>query len=426
MKNSIYILVFCALFLAVPQKAQAQGFAALIEKLDLLEKRMNTLEKTQKSDLRNLERKIPTQTVSQDNTVLNEQITQLKADLHNLSNDLNAVQTTAQNTQEPQQDDITVDDLRHLITEMHTTLTPKPQETPEPHAIKAPEGIHISGHGDIYGKIHQGGNYHIGQAEINLNAAVNDRVSVEAAIAYHNEQFEMGAFYAEFKLWGKNAEYFWYSPYIQSANLIVGQFDIPFGIDCRVYPSIDRKLVSAPLAVEQTHGCWNDTGLSFQFETHHINMQTYLVNGWKEEETKLSLGGRLGITPSKHIEAGISFAGFLNHDNQWDELLAGSDLQMNLGILDLKGEYIYQKTALSKTHQESQYGFYGQGLLTLNRLFLVGRYGRITQTRPTRYHLSRLSMGAGWIVQENCELRTEYQKNFQEKDVTYVQAVIGF
>lgn len=423
MNKTILTFVISILIAITTQPSFAQGFSAIFEKLDTLEKRLNSLESTQKKEIRTLENKIQKSPMPQENPEIKKQVSKLETDIQSLSENLKQVEQTAQSAQQSPVTNDLVSDLRGLINEMRTTIShpiQQPKETP------TPEGLQISGFGDIYGTVQQGGNYQVGQAEVDLSAQVNEKIGIEAAIAYNGEGFELGAFFAEFKLWGNTSDHYWYMPKVQSASLTIGQFDVPFGIDCRVYPSIDRKLVSAPLAVAETHGCWNDTGLQFQIQSQHIGIQTFLVNGFGEEESKLSLGGRLGFMPHTLFEIGTSWAGFLNNQNQWDMVLAAGDIQMGMGALDIKGEYLYRKTGLNSEQTQTQHGFYGQGQLSINRLFLVGRYGRIHLSDPSTSYRSRLSLGAGWVVQENCELRTEYQKNFQEEDVTFVQAVVGF
>lgn len=70
-------------------------------------------------------------------------------------------------------------------------------------------------------------------------------------------------------------------------------------------------------------------------------------------------------------------------------------------------------------------GLYGQALLTLDPVFLVGRYDHFWPENGVEE--SRLSTGIGYVIVDGCEIRMEYQFNFDNvPDLGFTQIVVGF
>lgn len=304
--------------------------------------------------------------------------------------------------------------------------------------------VEISGFGDFYYEIQQentlGQNFEIGQVELDLETAIEDKIVISAAIAYDSreETFGLGAFTVDFYLFGSEGGHFRPLSGIDHSGIMLGQFDVPFGIDWHVYPSIDRKLVSGPLVVENTHDFWNDYGVQAYIETKLVNGVVYWTNGFGYEvtdtsgnpvdvEMKMASGGRIGVNPHKMIDFGGSYAGFFDHDNNLDMSLLGVDLQLSYKGFSLKGEYIVHQLGLAGDDALTNSGFYGQVKYDFSEFFLVGRHGRFSRDEESADDLSRTSAGAGWVVKEGCELRFEYQVNSEDNDdVTFLQLVVGF
>jgi len=122
--------------------------------------------------------------------------------------------------------------------------------------------LQIYGFGDLlanFQKENDGETFNIGQAEVDLESDLTDKFSMALAIAYDEGNFTIGAFTADYNIWSasETTPSLWG---IENVTIGGGQFDVPFGIDYHVYPSIDHKLVSTPLVVESTHDSWNDLG----------------------------------------------------------------------------------------------------------------------------------------------------------------------
>ena len=176
-----------------------------------------------------------------------------------------------------------------------------------------PEGIDFKGFLDLQyndsARVFQWG-----QLELDFLRKINESVTVEGAIAYNPEleSFGIGAAFVDFTLFACKSNFCLITRFFDRAGIIAGQFYLPFGIDWKVYSSIDRKLVTAPLAVEETHGAWNDAGIMFYAEQRYVNLVLYQANFENPNSldiiTRRLSGGRIGITPFEGIEIGGSFA----------------------------------------------------------------------------------------------------------------------
>lgn len=286
-------------------------------------------------------------------------------------------------------------------------------------------GVEIAGFADV---LYVGGEdrFDLGQVEIDLVTPIAGEVDLEIAIALDEGTFTTGAVTADFHLWGREGSHFRQSQGIDHTGLIVGQFDVPFGIDWNVYPSIDRKLVSGPLVIENTHDGWNDVGLQGYLQAGRLNGAVYAVNGfgYEEVEMNLSLGGRIGFGLLEQLEIGGSYAAFLNGDYELDMGLIGADVQFSQGRLALKGEFVAHSLGLAGDGDSTNAGFYAQSLYDLDRYFLVARYGSFAPDEGE--NMSRVSLGAGWIIRDGCQMRFEQQINSEEDNLSLVQMVVAF
>ncbi len=303
--------------------------------------------------------------------------------------------------------------------------------------------LEITGFGDIYFVSYQdaslGNDFSVGEMEIDLETSIADKTFLGAAIAYDSEteSFGLGAFTMDFHFWDQEGGHFNPVNGIDHSGFIAGLFDVPFGVDWNVYPSIDRKLVSAPLTVESTHDGWNDYGVQFYVDNQRFNGVVYGTNGFSYEwtdqlgdpvevEMKFAAGGRLGINVTEQLELGGSYGSFFNEDNKLDMDLTGADITFNLNNFSAKGEYIYHRIAAAETDGVANSGYYVQGLYDFNGYYLVGRYD-VFKFDGASEESTRMSIGAGWAIIEGSDLKFEYQVNSADRDdVSYLQIVAGF
>jgi len=422
-----------ALVLALAPPTQAQRFAGILEKLDGLESRLSELEAAprpagvdiseQQASIAVLEERVTELQERDTGTEIRGSVVELDERVKTLGDELTAVtqQTTLRNGL------LTVE-LRDLVGSLRETIAASAQVAPAPEPMVP---IEISGFGDV-AYTSQEKRFETGQVEVDLGADIDERASVEAAIALEEEGFGLGAFAVDLHLAGPGEGSFWVAENIEAAGVVVGQFDVPFGIDWQVYPSVDRKLVSGPIAVQNTHDGWNDYGIQGYLETDQVSAVAYVTNGFGYENAegaemgmKMATGGRVGVRVHPQVTVGGSYAGFVNEDNALDATLTGIDVQASTGRVSAKAEYIVQKLGVAGHDEVTHTGFYGQGTYDLVTHFLVARYGRYEADGGSA--ATRLSLGGGWRVLEGCELRIERQLNSDDEDNLFLlQLVVGY
>ncbi len=300
--------------------------------------------------------------------------------------------------------------------------------------------------------------YGIGQAELDLDSNVSDAVSLDAAIWFDAERshFELGAFAIDFRLWGGEEGHWRQTTWLDNSGIVIGQFDVPFGIDWQVNTSIDRRTVSMPLVVEETHGGWNDLGINGYAGTDRFNGTLFVLNGFDREVSDADLGtgpvalssqyacgGRIGLAPIDGLEVGGSYA-YLPSDDEGGAAgvtpramsLIGTDAQVARGSISLRGEYVAHHLEMdveasagaevaAHTYARDNTGFYTTAMCDLGRYFVIARFDRFVPGRSEP--IERLCGGGGWVVREQCEVRVEYQARWHnEPDVAYVQLAVGF
>jgi len=326
--------------------------------------------------------------------------------------------------------------------------------------------LRFSGFGDLQYRANDGGpatggeKYAIGQAELDLESNLSEAVCLAGAIAFNPDasRFELWTFAIDFHLWGREEGHLRESRWLCSSGIAAGQFDVPFGIDWQVNTSIDRRTVSRPLVVEETHGAWNDLGVNGHFSSDHFNGAFFVLNGFDYEEpcdglcsapvavqTKRAYGGRLGLVPAEWLEVGGSYA-YLPSEADESTLgvtpremsLAGADLRLASGSFSLRGEYITHHLSLDMeeasgeggrvtSYQRDNSGFYTTAMVDLGNYFLIAQYDHFARDEAGGEDLARVIGGAGWVVREQCELRLEYQSwRGDEPDAAYVQLAVGF
>lgn len=309
-----------------------------------------------------------------------------------------------------------------------------------------PWGLEISGFVDVSGNFQKSledeSDFAIGQAEVDLEGEISPRTAVALAVAYNSEEakFELGA--AEICINLFSAE----QGMVNNIDITSGQFDVPFGIDYHYYPSIDRKLITAPEVVELTHGAWNDVGFRLDVNGQYGNFVLYGVNGFESsfevitaaqslelgvavgEEVDTSpayaCGGRLGLTPVPNLEIGTSMAIGFNKSDKDEMTLSGADFQYTFRGFELKGEYIVH--SLNRSIEESKNkGYYCQGLYSFERFFITSRYDSFKPDGAEWYR--SVSIGAGYTIAEQVEMRVQTVFSDESDDnSSIVQLVAGF
>jgi hypothetical protein len=278
--------------------------------------------------------------------------------------------------------------------------------------------LELSGFADvIYSSSGEEGtddHFMLSQVELDLAYLLSEKIRADLAIAHREGSFGIGAMTIGF------------SP-AERIGICVGQFDVPFGIDYNFFPSPDRKLISAPLATETTHRLWNDIGLQLSITSSHVDLTLFAVNGLSDAEVTVVPGGRLSHCFGDLLEVGGSMALGFTDDSDVETGLYGIDFQLTHGGLYLKGEYIEHSWEMT-TEGQSTAGFYLQATVDVDPFFFCARYGGLDSDEPELDELDRVTVGAGYRVIEQVELRGECQfhASGQEDDRLFLQTVASF
>lgn len=292
------------------------------------------------------------------------------------------------------------------------------------HALDALLGrVRIGGFADIYNErsaqSRLAGQYRVGQVEVGLSADLSSRVGIEAAVARDGSAPALAVLVADFRLVDSGDVQSALG--VESLNVLVGRFDVPFGIDWHVYPSIDRLLVSGPLVVDGTHGGWNDLGVQAYAEAGRFDLVGYAVRGADIDAAEWAAGTRVGVR-SGDAALGLSLAGLHDGSGLPNRHLLGADIQWSFNSLSAKAEYVRRWPA-ARSQDGVQHGAYAQGTWENQRYFAVVRLGALETADGDE---QRLSVGGGWRMRENCQLRMEFQANSAAREVLFTQLVVGF
>jgi len=312
------------------------------------------------------------------------------------------------------------------------------------------EDLEISGFFDVVGNYQTSADdktsFGLGQAELDIAKELSEDISIMTAIAYNSDEglFELGAAIIDIHLFGSEGEHLNSVFCVKHSGIVVGQFDVPFGIDYNVYASIDRKLVSPPLVCGHTHEGWNDFGIQFNMNWQYYNFVAYAVNGFESfyevSETNQTLtpdlsigdevfttpanafGSRIGLTVVPDLEVGGSVAFGLNQANKSEMLMFGGDLQYDIADFSFKGEYI-QHSLNRSIEEEKNKGYYFQALHNFNKFFLTGRYGAFQPDGEE--WVDRYTIGAGYAIADDIELRFEATINKNRGNNTNILQMVG-
>ena len=300
--------------------------------------------------------------------------------------------------------------------------------------------LEIVGFGDFTARYQEQNDddaFSLNQVELDVESAISENITVALAVAYDDGAFSTGAFTVDWAAW-EIGEKDNSSPFLGVTGVTIGggQYDVPFGIDYLVYPSIDRKLVSTPLVIDNTHNEWNDYGGYISADAVWGNAVFFLANGFDFEgqnpdgedvitDNEWAIGGRLGISLISEIEIGVSLADINCRTKSHDMQMAGADLQIDISRFELKGEYILHSFTPQRGYQYTNDGYYVQGLYRSADWYLVGRYDEFRPNQESR-DIVRFSGGIGRSFSEAVELRLELQANKNVRNAAILQVAVGF
>lgn len=279
-------------------------------------------------------------------------------------------------------------------------------------------------------------NFEFGQFEIGLERSISPKLNFEGAIAFNSEteNFELGSAFVEYEITSSETQNF-LSNMFENFSVMAGQFDVPFGIDYKCIASPDRKMISTPLAVQNSIACLSSLGLELHGESENYNFNSYLINGINDN---VAAGIRVGLPLSNKIEIGTSFLSYLekNRPN-----ILGGDIKYESSNHEIKAE-VFSSKGISMGEFETEIsssrniGFYVQYINTfkgfLERTFSAGiRYSNWENNlNSTLEYLDRISMLLGVQILNNAEFRTEFNlnnyKSAKTENLIYMKLVFTF
>lgn len=261
--------------------------------------------------------------------------------------------------------------------------------------------------------------FHIGSLEIDIALKLVPFVTAFGGVAYDADEgaMKLASFTVDCGLWGKDEHAFWPSRVFDASGLLIGKFDVPFGVAYLQYGAPNNRLVTLPGAVRATHDGWNDLGAQFYGSVSLANLVAYLVNGSglpmaEAASAHKAIGGRLGLKPlgvwepERSFELGGSLARTVGAGSN-PLMLWGADISVAAAGAELKNELI----VLDPAEGPSIRGFYTQLMYTVDPLFLAARYGSTFEANVIRERPVTLSAGVEIIPQG--EVRLMYQRDLE-------------
>lgn len=278
-----------------------------------------------------------------------------------------------------------------------------------------------------------GTGFRVNQAEIDLTGQIAPDLNAAMALAYDPaaETFALAVLTVQLPLVATDRF---------SAQALVGQFDVPFGIDYQVYASVDRRLVNGPMILDCTHEGWNDLGVNLNLALGATGLDLFLINGdrcgrgvvnpTKEVDRsaiKRGSGGRLHRTVSAGLELGISGAMFHDQEDAIPMTLLGADFQAAWGNFSFKGEVVSHNVDRGTPAELTNHGYYLQGIHQWEKWYAVARFEQWQPELDVLASPQRLCLGAGLVVRPGLEVRLEHDAGLQDlQDVTWLQLVMDF
>lgn len=286
--------------------------------------------------------------------------------------------------------------------------------------------------------------FQINQFEIDISYSYKQCLSLGTALAYNadNEQLELAMAYLHYNIFNEGVMHPRRVEESNHSGIIVGKFDLPFGLDYLNFASPDRPVFSAPLVLEKTLGGRNDIGVNYHVVSERYKVNFCVVNGFNDG---VCLGTGVKAKVLDILQLGASYTSdFKSVDNRanW---AGGVDLMAEVGPVELKSEYIWTNGLLNGEQDESgadgvNGGLYVQALTQLETMtnlpfFLTLRYGFWNAAydydgNGTNDEQNRITVGLGYQIAEGCSIRgemlSEQVSNDDRSLKATIQLVTGF
>jgi len=286
--------------------------------------------------------------------------------------------------------------------------------------------------------------FQINQFEIDISYSYKKCLSLGTALAYHadTEQFELAMAYLHYNIFNEGTMHPRREEESDHSGIIIGKFDLPFGLDYLNFASPDRPVFSAPLVLEKTIGGRNDIGVNYHLVSENYRMNFCVVNGFNDG---VALGTGIKTNVLDFLQLGASYTSDFKSADEQANWAGGVDLMAELGPVELKSEYIWTNGLIDGEQDESgaeglNEGLYVQTLTQLKSitnlpLFMTLRYGFWNASydyddNGTNDKQNRITVGLGYQMAAGCSIRGEIlsdQLNSDDRNLkATVQLVTGF
>lgn len=265
------------------------------------------------------------------------------------------------------------------------------------------------------------GHFEIGSLELDVALSLSDHVAVATAVAYDPaaDSFGVPAFTVDGSLAGPEDKHVIRTDWLDDSGVVLGKFDVPFGIAYLRYASTDNPYVLTPLPVALTHGGWNDIGAQGYAVARHFNVTAWWVDGVglvaEEAVPDPAVGGRLGLAPIPELELGGSAASTILGER---DRVFGADLALRTELLTIENEVIARRAA-----QETDWGAYTQALGRIEWAFLGARYETAFLDRAL------IESGVGGVlgaeVFPRAEVRVAGTHDLESRETTVFFQIVG-
>ncbi len=283
----------------------------------------------------------------------------------------------------------------------------------------------------------------INQFELDFSYLHKTHFSVGSALAYNNEteNMELAMAFIHYSFEHGPAKHPRRVEGYDHSAVLIGKFDVPFGLDYLSYASIDRPTLTQPLVIEKTIAGWNDVGIDFHRFAGNFKFDVWAVNGFN---AGIGLGGNVRYRVLPFLEIGISHSADIDGFDDISDWLSGVDFQINTDVFEIKSEFLWMKGVYEGVtdtvlNNEVHHGGYFQVLTHLEKwveipLFLTLRIGGWQCTAEMDDYSDdaqrRYTATLGYQLHENLSIRTEVVVNSYDiapsEVVGLVQIVVGF
>ncbi len=283
----------------------------------------------------------------------------------------------------------------------------------------------------------------INQFELDFSYLHHSHFSVGSAVAYNNESenLELAMAFIHYSFEDGPVKHPRRVETYDHSALLIGKFDIPFGLDYLSYASIDRPTISQPLVIEKTIAGWNDIGVDYHLFKNNLKFDVWVVNGFN---TGVGVGGNIRYKFFPFLEVGLSHSTDIDNFESVKDWLSGVDIKIDTETFEIKSEFLWTKGIFEGAvdtvlNNEMHHGGYFQILTHLNKFInlpisLTLRFGSWECAGNSNNEIDgaqhRYTAALSYLLDDNLTARFELSQNdystAPSETFGILQVVVGF